>query len=107
MSRLDIMSPSLAQAVVVQFYRNVEHRIAFRPSEPVSHRHGKDNAFPVDCAYICEHLCKACCRRMADDAVNIRAMKRYAVGKAEDVPQPVCAPTMGKKGGHRRQSAHP
>ena len=58
----------------------------------------KDNPFPVACAYICEHPCEARCRRrMVDDAVNIRALKRYAVDQAGDVPQPACAPATGKK----------
>ena len=58
----------------------------------------KDNPFPVACAYICEHPCEARCRRrMVDDAVNIRALKRYAVDQAGDVPQPPCAPATGKK----------
>ncbi len=58
----------------------------------------KDNPFPVACAYICEHPCEARCRRrMVDDAVNIRALKRYAVDQAGDVPQPSCAPATGKK----------
>ena len=58
----------------------------------------KDNPFPTACAYICEHPCEARCRRrMVDDAVNIRALKRYAVDHAGDVPQPPCAPATGKK----------
>ena len=58
----------------------------------------KDNPFPVACAYICEHPCEARCRRrMVDDAVNIRALKRYAVDQAGEVPQPPCAPDTGKK----------
>ena len=58
----------------------------------------KDNPFPVACAYICEHPCEARCRRrMVDDAVNIRALKRYAVDQAGQVPQPPCAPATGKK----------
>ena len=58
----------------------------------------KDNPFPVACAYICEHPCEARCRRrMVDDAVNIRALKRYAVDQAGEVPQPACAPTTGKR----------
>ena len=58
----------------------------------------KDNPFPTACAYICEHPCEARCRRrMVDDAVNIRALKRYAVDSAGDVPQPACAPPTGKK----------
>ena len=51
----------------------------------------KDNPFPVACAYICEHPCEAHCRR------RIRALKRYAVDQAGDVPQPPCAPATGKK----------
>ena len=52
----------------------------------------KDNPFPIACAYICEHPCEARCRRnMVDDALNIRALKRYAVDQAGDVPQPDCA----------------
>ena len=58
----------------------------------------KDNPFPAACAYICEHPCEARCRRrMVDDAVNIRALKRFAVDNAGDVPQPACAPPTGKK----------
>ena len=58
----------------------------------------KDNPFPTACAYICEHPCEARCRRrMVDDAVNIRALKRYAVDHAGEVPQPACAPATGKK----------
>ena len=58
----------------------------------------KDNPFPTACAYICEHPCEARCRRnMVDDALNIRALKRYAVDQAGDVPQPECASATGKK----------
>ena len=58
----------------------------------------KDNPFPTACAYICEHPCEARCRRnMIDDAINIRGLKRYAVDHAGDVPQPVCAPSTGKR----------
>ena len=57
----------------------------------------KDNPFPVACAYICEHPCEARCRRnMADDAINIRGLKRYAVDHAGPVPQPQPAPATGK-----------
>lgn len=57
----------------------------------------KDNPFPAACAYICEHPCEARCRRrMVDDAINIRGLKRYAVDQAGDVPQPQCAPATGK-----------
>ena len=49
----------------------------------------KDNPFPSACAYICEHPCEARCRRrMIDDAINIRGLKRYAVDHAGDVPNP-------------------
>ena len=58
----------------------------------------KDNPFPTACAYICEHPCEARCRRnMVDDALNIRALKRYAVDQAGEVPQPDCASATGKK----------
>ena len=58
----------------------------------------KDNPFPTACAYICEHPCEARCRRnMVDDALNIRALKRYAVDQAGEIPQPDCAPATGKK----------
>jgi NADPH-dependent glutamate synthase beta subunit-like oxidoreductase len=58
----------------------------------------KDNPFPLACAYICEHPCEARCRRrMVDDAVNIRALKRFAVDNAGDVPVPKCAESTGKK----------
>ena len=58
----------------------------------------KDNPFPIACANICEHPCEARCRRnMVDDALNIRALKRYAVDQAGDVPQPDCADPTGKK----------
>lgn len=57
----------------------------------------KDNPFPVACAYICEHPCEARCRRrMVDDAINIRALKRFAVDQAGDVPNPPCAESTGK-----------
>lgn len=57
----------------------------------------KDNPFPTACAYICEHPCEARCRRrMVDDAVNIRALKRHAVDHAGSVPQPKPAPATGK-----------
>jgi len=57
----------------------------------------KDNPFPITCAYICEHPCEARCRRrMVDDAINIRALKRFAVDQAGDVPNPACAESTGK-----------
>ena len=58
----------------------------------------KDNPFPTACAYICEHPCEGRCRRrMIDDAINIRGLKRYAVDHAGVVPNPPCAPPTGKK----------
>ena len=58
----------------------------------------KDNPFPVACAYICEHPCEFRCRRnMVDDAINIRGLKRAAVDRAGEVPQPVPAPSTGKR----------
>ncbi len=58
----------------------------------------KDNPMPVACAYICEHPCEARCRRrMIDDAINIRGLKRYAVDHAGVVPNPPNAPSTGKK----------
>lgn len=57
----------------------------------------KDNPFPSACAYICEHPCEARCRRrMIDDAVNIRGLKRYAVDHAGDVPNPSNSQPTGK-----------
>ena len=58
----------------------------------------KDNPFPVSCAMVCEHPCEARCRRnMIDDAINIRAIKRYAVDNAGIVPTPKPAEPTGKK----------
>lgn len=58
----------------------------------------KDNPFPTACAYICEHPCEARCRRnMVDNAINIRAIKRYAVDHAEPSATPELAPATGKR----------
>lgn len=58
----------------------------------------KDNPFPTVCALVCEHPCEDHCRRrVLDDAVNIRGLKRYAVENAGEVPAPACAPDTGKK----------
>jgi len=58
----------------------------------------KDNPIPVACAYVCEHPCELRCRRrQVDDAINIRALKRYAVEKAGVVPAPKKAESTGKK----------
>ena len=58
----------------------------------------KDNPFPTACAYICEHPCESRCRRnMVDDAIHIRGLKRAAVDRAGEVPQPAPAPSTGKR----------
>ena len=58
----------------------------------------KDNPFPTACAYICEHPCEARCRRnMVDNAINIRAIKRYAVDHAAPSAPPELAPSTGKR----------
>ena len=58
----------------------------------------KDNPFPTACAYICEPPCESRCRRnMVDDAINIRGLKRAAVDRAGEVPQPAPAPSTGKR----------
>ena len=57
----------------------------------------KDNPFATACAYICEHPCESRCRRnMVDDAINIRGLKRAAVDRAGEVPQPQPAEPTGK-----------
>lgn len=57
----------------------------------------KDNPFPTACAFVCEHPCEQDCRRnMVDDAINIRALKRYAVDHADAVAAPENAPSTGK-----------
>lgn len=46
----------------------------------------KDNPFPLACGLICEHPCELGCRRgVVDDAINIRALKRYAVDHAPEM----------------------
>lgn len=58
----------------------------------------KDNPFPTVCAFVCEHPCEDHCRRrVLDDAVNIRGLKRYAVEHSGEVPTPPCAPNTGRK----------
>lgn len=47
----------------------------------------KDNPFPSACGYVCEHPCEAKCRRrIVDDSVNIRGLKRFAADNAGAVP---------------------
>ncbi len=58
----------------------------------------KDNPFPTACAFVCEHPCETNCRRtMVDDAINIRALKRYAVDHGGHQPAPAAAPATGKQ----------
>lgn len=58
----------------------------------------EDNPLPTVCALICDHPCEAHCRRrMLDDAVNVRGLKRYAVESSGDVPLPEPLPPTGKK----------
>jgi NADPH-dependent glutamate synthase beta subunit-like oxidoreductase len=58
----------------------------------------KDNPFPAVCGLICEHPCeKRCRRKMVDDAINIRGIKRFAYEHACDIPTPAKAPATGKK----------
>ena len=58
----------------------------------------KDNPFATACAYICEHPCESRCRRnMVDDGINIRGLKRAAVDRAGNVPQPAPAEPTGKR----------
>ncbi len=51
------------------------------------------NPFPTACAFVCEHPCeKKCRRRLVDDPINIRGLKKYAVDNANsdsvETPQP-------------------
>ncbi len=58
----------------------------------------KDNPFPTVCALVCEHPCEDHCRRrVLDDAVNIRGLKRYAIENAGVVPPPAGEVSTGKK----------
>jgi NADPH-dependent glutamate synthase beta subunit-like oxidoreductase len=58
----------------------------------------KDNPFPSVCAYVCEHPCEARCRRTLLDApLSIRAIKRYAVDHAPNVPAPASGEKTGKR----------
>ena len=59
----------------------------------------KDNPLPTACALICEHPCEARCRRrLIDDAVNIRGLKKFAVDNApaDQVPVPEPNVSTGK-----------
>lgn len=60
----------------------------------------KDNPLPTACAMICEHPCEnRCRRRLIDDAVNIRGLKKYAVDQiaADQVKVPAPNEKTGKK----------
>ncbi len=59
----------------------------------------KDNPFPAACGYVCEQPCEAKCRRrIVDDAINIRGLKRFAVDNAGVVPPTeVKYPATGKR----------
>ena len=58
----------------------------------------KDNPFPAVCGLICEHPCEVHCRRkLVDDALNIRGLKRYAVEHEGEVKVPKLNEKTGKK----------
>lgn len=58
----------------------------------------KDNPFPSACGYICEHPCETNCRRkLLDESINIRGIKRFAADYSGIVPPPECLPETGKK----------
>ena len=60
----------------------------------------RDNPLPTACAMICEHPCEnRCRRRLLDDAVNIRGLKKYAVDQiaADQVAVPAPDEKTGKK----------
>jgi NADPH-dependent glutamate synthase beta subunit-like oxidoreductase len=58
----------------------------------------KDNPFPSACGYVCEHPCETSCRRkLLDDAINIRGIKRFAADDSGVVAPPECLPETGKK----------
>ena len=57
----------------------------------------RDNPFPSVCGLICEHPCEAKCRRrLVDDAINIRGLKRFAVENSRLVPAPKSLPKNGR-----------
>ncbi|MDO5328970.1 MAG: FAD-dependent oxidoreductase [Coriobacteriia bacterium] len=58
----------------------------------------KDNPFVCACAYVCEHPCEMKCRRnILDDAINIRALKRYAIDHSMRIDNPKSNVETGKK----------
>jgi heterodisulfide reductase subunit A-like polyferredoxin len=53
----------------------------------------EDNPFPAICGRICNHLCEeACNRALIDEAVNIRALKRYVTDKVYQQPREPVTP---------------
>ncbi|MGL4687149.1 MAG: NAD(P)-binding protein, partial [Fusobacteriaceae bacterium] len=57
----------------------------------------KDNPLPSVCAMVCEKPCEARCRRkIIDDSVNIKELKRVATENAKDISPPENAPATGK-----------
>jgi len=52
-----------------------------------------DNPFPGICGRICNHRCETACNRgLVDEAINIRALKRFVTDKVYEQPrQPVSA----------------
>lgn len=59
----------------------------------------KDNPLPTSCAMICEHPCEnRCRRRLLDDAINIRGLKKFAVDQipVDQVQVPKHLPSTGK-----------
>ena len=60
----------------------------------------KRNPFPTACAMVCEHPCeKKCRRRIVDNPINIRGLKKYAVDQApaDTVPNPPKNVSTGKE----------
>ncbi|UCG24687.1 MAG: FAD-dependent oxidoreductase, partial [Chloroflexota bacterium] len=52
-----------------------------------------DNPFPGICGRICNHRCEeACNRRLVDEAINIRALKRLITDKVYAEPRPPVEP---------------
>ena len=53
----------------------------------------EDNPFPGICGRICNHRCEdACNRRLMDQALDIRALKRFVTDKVYDQPRPEVTP---------------
>ena len=53
----------------------------------------EDNPFPGICGRICNHRCEdACNRAKVDEAINIRALKRFVSDKVYDQPRAVVQP---------------